>query len=91
MNTITDRDDEAPAHICKLMKIVGGFGLLSVIFVICYGMCLVQTAPREQENVVLLAPEQTVLFYQPEVELELAPLADVPQELEYINRARYLA
>lgn len=91
MNTITDRDEAAPVHICKLMKIVGVFCLLSVIFVICYGMFLAHTVLCEQDGVVQLAPEQIVLFYQPDLELNLAPLADVPHELEYINHARHLA
>lgn len=72
------------------MKSVGGVCLLLVAVLMCYGMYLVHTQQPEQEH-LLLAPEQTVLFYQPDIALDLAPLADVPQELEYINQTRHLA
>ena len=90
MNTIADRHYEPSARACMLMKSVGGFCLLLVAAVMCYGMYRIHTKQPEQEK-VLLAPEQTVLFYQPDIALDLAPLADVPQELEYIKQTRHLA
>lgn len=90
MNTITDRYYVPSARTCILMKSVGGVCLFLVAVLMFYGMYLVHTQQPEQAH-LLLAPEQTVLFYQPDIALDLAPLADVPQELEYINHPRHLA
>ena len=48
------------------------------------------TAPAVQDDAMQLDPEETVLFYQPEEYSELAPLAEVPAELDYLNHTRYL-
>ncbi len=56
-----------------------------------YGVYLSQTAPVVPEESMPLDPEETVLFYQPEEYQELAPLADCPAELDYLNTTHYLA
>lgn len=56
-----------------------------------YGVYLSQTAPAAPEESMPLDPEETVLFYQPEEYQEIAPLADCPTELDYLNTTYHLA
>ena len=61
-----------------------------VLAAVGYGTYLMNTAPAVQDDAMQLDPEETVLFYQPEEYSELAPLAEVPAELDYLNHTRYL-
>lgn len=70
--------------------VVAGAALMAVSAVV-YGLLLMPEMPVGQEDTLIVNPEETVLFYQPEECSELEPLADNPPELDYLNLTRYLA
>lgn len=71
------------------MSLAAGGVVLSGATVL-YGAYVVQTAPVAPEQTPQLKPEESILFYQPEEYQDMAPLADVPTELDYLYTTRYL-
>lgn len=72
---------EKPAVGRAAWCMVGMLGLGLLLFA-GYGVFMVSEPPVEQEEVLPLAPEETVLFYRP-AELESTiPLVEAPTEFE---------
>ena len=59
---------------------------------VMYSMMLLDEVNSMQEETMLLDPEETVLFYQPEEMVSDELLVEAPaKELEYIARMQHLA
>ena len=60
---------------------VGMLGVGLLLFV-GYGAFMVSDAPQEQDELMPLDPEETVLFYRPAELDETTPLVEMPTEFE---------
>ncbi len=90
MKGVTDNGYQPEPRVRAMVRALVLVCLGLVLAVVGYGTYLLNTAPAVQEDSMPLDPEETVLFYQPEEYCELAPLAEVPAELDYLNHTHYL-